>query len=105
MYFANYYASPFIFRTQNASALLILGADGSSALVTDNMLGIFADKAHVDERVAASWYNGTASAPERQSVLVKAGQQAMQRRAGARVGFDQMVPAELCLSVMGDRPG
>ena len=42
MYFANFYATPFIFRTQNASALLILGADGSSTLVTDNMLAAYA---------------------------------------------------------------
>src|ERR687896_453098 len=29
MYFANFYAPPFIFRTQNASALLILGIAGT----------------------------------------------------------------------------
>ena len=104
MYFANFYASPFSFRTQNASALLILGADGSSTLVTDNMLGIFADRAHVDERVVADWYVGRGSAPERQSVLVDAGWRATQERNGARIGFDQMVPAELCLRLAKTRP-
>ena len=101
MYFANFYASPFIFRTQNASALLILGADGTSTLVTDNMLGIFAEKAHVDERVTANWYSGNGSAPERQSVLVEAGRRAMHERDGARLAFDQLVPAELCGSLTG----
>jgi Xaa-Pro aminopeptidase len=105
MYFANFYASPFIFRTQNASALLILGADGSSTLLTDNMLGIYAARAHVDERVAADWYVGRGSAPERQSVLVDAGWRAMQERSGARIGFDQLVPAELCLRLAKTRPG
>ena len=105
MYFANFYATPFIFRTQNASALLILGADGSSTLVTDNMLGGFAGKAHVDERVKADWYTGAGSAPERQGVLVEAGFTAMESRAGSRIAFDQMVPAELCARLGPSRPG
>jgi len=104
MYFANFYATPFIFRTQNASALLILGADGSSTLVTDNMLTGFAGTAHVDERVRAEWYTGAGSAPERQSVLVETAWQAMESRAGVRAGFDQMVPAELCARLTRARP-
>ena len=105
MYFANFYAPLFIFRTQNASALLVLGADGTSTLVTDNMLRVYADKAHVDERITAEWYTGVAGAPERQSVLVKAGTTAMQARPGARVGFDQMVPSQLCLHLAEARRG
>jgi Xaa-Pro aminopeptidase len=105
MYFAGFYAHPFIFRTQNASALLVLGADGSSALVTDNMLRMYAEQAHVDERIAAEWYTGAASAPERQSVLVQAGLDAMRSRPGARFGVDQMVPAELCLHLARERTG
>jgi Xaa-Pro aminopeptidase len=105
MYFASFYASPFIFRTQNAAALLILGADGGSTLITDNMLKGFAEKAHVDERITADWYTGAASAPERQSVLVQAGMDAMQSRSGTRIGFDQMVPSALCLQLARSRSG
>jgi Xaa-Pro aminopeptidase len=105
MYFANFYATPFIFRTQNASALLVLGADSSSILITDNMLKTYAEKAHVDERIAADWYTGAASAPERQSVLFRAGQETMSGRPGARVGFDQRVPSALCLHLAESRPG
>lgn len=105
MYFANYYAPPFTFRTQNASALLVLGANGASALVTDNMLGAYRDKAHVGERIVAEWYNGVTSAPGRQGVLVKAGKDAMQARQGARIGFDQMVAPELCLHLAESRAG
>lgn len=105
MYFANFYASPFTFRTQNASALLVLGADGTSTLITDNMLNTFADKAHVDERVLTDWYTGVASAPERQGVLVKASKDAMQGRRGAHLGFDQTVPSELCLHLAESRRG
>ena len=105
MYFANFYATPFIFRTQNAGALLILGADGTSTLLTDNMLNVFAEKAHVDVRLVAEWYNGRTSAPERQGVLVKAGIDAMQSQDGASFGFDQMVPSELCLHLAATRRG
>ena len=105
MYFANFYASPFIFRTQNASALLVLGADGSSALITDNMLGAYAQQAHVDDRIVANWYTGKGSAPERQSVLVEAGFMAMEARGGVHIGFDQMVPSELGLSLAYTRGG
>jgi Xaa-Pro aminopeptidase len=105
MYFANYYATPFIFRTQNASALLILGADGSSSLVTDSMLGVYAERAHVDERIIAGWYNGRTSAPERQHVLVEAAIDAMQNRGGSSIGFDQMVPPALCLHLARTRQG
>ena len=104
MYFGNFYASPFIFRTQNASALLVLGADGSATLIADNMLGVFAEKAHVDERITAKWYSGTGSAAERQSVLVDAAWRAMQSRTGSRIAFDQMVPAELCLQLADTTP-
>lgn len=105
MYFANFYATPFIFRTQNASALLLLGADGTSALLTDNMLAVYAEKAHVDVRLVAEWYNGRTSAPERQGVLVNAGIDAMKLRAGTRFGFDQMVASALCLHLAATRPG
>lgn len=105
MYFANFYATPFIFRTQNASALLVLGPDGASTLITDNMLKTFADKAHVDDCIVVEWYNGVASAPERQTVLVNAGKDAMHGRQGAHLGFDQMVPSDLCLHLVQSRRG
>ena len=105
MYFANFYATPFLFRSHNASAVLILGADGSSAIVTDNMLRMFAEAAHVDERLGAEWYTGKASAPERQGVLARAALEAMQRRGGAHLGFDQMVPTQLALELAATREG
>ena len=95
MYFASFYADPFIFRTQNAAALLVLGADGSSALIVDNMLRAYAERAHVDSRVVTDWYTGKGSAPERQGVLVGAALGYMQQREGSAFGFDQMVPSVL----------
>ena len=40
VYLANYFQSPFIFRSTNGAALLVLGRDGSATLVCDNQLKI-----------------------------------------------------------------
>lgn len=69
MYFANYFASPFVFRSANSLALLLLGRDGRSILVADSMSRSFAERAHVDERVAPVWYDGRHSAPLRSTLL------------------------------------
>ncbi|MCX6381744.1 MAG: M24 family metallopeptidase, partial [Armatimonadetes bacterium] len=57
IYFANFAPSPFTYATQNASAVLLLGADGSSILVADNLQGEFAKKAHVDRVESFEWYS------------------------------------------------
>ena len=55
-YLAGYSPSPFVFRTVESAALLIL-QPGSSTLVADGMLGPFVDASFVDER--ASHRSGT----------------------------------------------
>ena len=65
IYFANYEQSPFVFRSNDAGALLVL-EPGKATLVADSMLGPFLAQAHVDEVVAPDWYNGKTSAPHRQ---------------------------------------
>jgi Xaa-Pro dipeptidase len=105
MYFASYAASPFIFRSHNASALLILGPDESALLVADNMLKMFVERAHLTDVVTPAWYSGQESAPERQGVLVGAAIDAMRARPGKHVGFDQAVPADVCLHLRESRPG
>jgi Xaa-Pro dipeptidase len=105
MYFANYSASPFTFRSQNASALLILGPDDQTVLLADNMLGTFAEKAHVSDVIAPRWYEGQGTAPDRQAVLVGAAIDAMRARRGSRIGFDEAVPAEVCLHLREARSG
>ena len=61
-YFAGYSPSPFVFRTVESAAILLL-QPGSSTLVADDMLGPFLEKSFVDERVAPVWYDGKHSAP------------------------------------------
>jgi Xaa-Pro dipeptidase len=95
VYFANYYPTPFSFRSQNARAILWLGADGSATLVADNMQAAFLEGAHVDERATRDWYTGKASAPERNGVLIDAAADSLQDRARGRLAIDHGVPEAL----------
>src|SRR5580692_11493836 len=63
-YFAGYSPSPFVFRTVESGALLLLGPDRAT-LVADSMLAPFVAGSFVDERVAPVWYDGQHSAPYR----------------------------------------
>ena len=61
---ANYVVSPFVFRSAEAAALLILQPDRAT-LVGDNGLQPFLEQAHVDRVEAPTWYDGNRSAPPR----------------------------------------
>ena len=105
IYFASYVPSPFVFRTVESGALLLL-EPGRATLVADEMLGPFLDEAFADERVAPVWYDGTHSAPYRRGQLVAIGARAAGegpgaaggRRAGGRPGGGGGGPPR-------DRPG
>ncbi|MGL5094794.1 MAG: M24 family metallopeptidase, partial [Planctomycetia bacterium] len=71
-YLCGYYPSPFVFRAVHSQAVLILGRDGSSTLVVDNMCKMFAEQAHVDRVETATWYQGKTSAGPRSEVLMAA---------------------------------
>ena len=70
IYLAAFVPSPFVFRTVESAALLILEPDRAT-LVADDMLGPFLDRAFVDEIVAPCWYDGNHSAPHRRTQLVE----------------------------------
>lgn len=95
VYFANFYPTPFSFRSQNARAVLWLGADGSSTLLADNLQESFLKDALVDERATADWYEGRSSASERASVLLDEAVERFRDRAGGRIAVDHAVPAAL----------
>lgn len=65
-YFANYVQSPFVFRSNDAGAVLAIHADGKATLIADSMSKGFCDAAHVDEVIAPVWYDGKHSAPHRE---------------------------------------
>ncbi|GAC1472243.1 MAG: hypothetical protein NVSMB9_19270 [Isosphaeraceae bacterium] len=105
IYFANYAPSPFVFRTCDASSVLILEPDRAT-LVADSMVKPYLDRAHVDEVVAPVWYDGKHSAPHRKELLVRTATEVLRKLPGARrFGIETGdVPAGVSEAVRGSRP-
>ena len=104
MYFAGYSASPFVFRTVESGALLLLEPDRAT-LVADSMLGPFVEKAFVDERVAPVWYDGQHSAPYRRGRLVESTLGRLATMPGRRVGVElAAVPSGVVEGLRSARP-
>jgi Xaa-Pro aminopeptidase len=105
IYFANYESWQYVFRANDAGALLVL-EPGKATLVADSMLRPFCDQAHVDEVVAPDWYTGKASAPHRQGLLVRTALGVLAGRPGRRVGVELgTVPGGVVEGLRGTRPG
>lgn len=106
MYFANFWESPFVFRSADAAGLLILGSDGSAILVVDNLIEVFAEKAHVTEVLAPAWYDGKHTAPHREARLVQQTLDRMKKCPGDKIGYEaSMTPAGLIGGLQASRPG
>lgn len=94
MYLANFAVSGFVFRSNDAAAVLILGKDGSSTLVTDSMVRSYAENAFVDQIVAPTWYDGNHSAPLRRNLLVQSTLEVLSQCPGKLFGLEpSYVPA------------
>jgi Xaa-Pro aminopeptidase len=103
-YFAAYDPSPFVFRTVESSAVLLLEPDRAT-LIGDDMLGPFLEKAHVDEVVAPVWYDGRHSAPHRRSHLAKSALDRLTKTPGHRIGAElASVPAGIVDGLRSGRP-
>jgi Xaa-Pro aminopeptidase len=93
IYFANYYQTPFLFRSVDAAAVLILEPDRAT-LIGDSMSQPYLDASHVDAVVAPVWYDGDVPAPERGSLLVRSAVSALRKIRPRRVGVElSRVPA------------
>jgi Xaa-Pro dipeptidase len=104
IYFANYAQSPFVFRSIDAGALLVLTPD-RAILVSDNLTEMFSKRATVDEVVAPVWYNGKKSAPHRQGLLVRSTLSVLAKVPGQRIGVEAAsVPSGLVEGLRGARP-
>ena len=93
-YFAGYSPSPFVFRTVESGALLLL-EPGRATLVADAMLGPFVEAALVDERVAAGVvrrpaFGPVSSGPARRVDARPAGEHA--RAAGSASSWRRCPP-------------
>ena len=85
IYFANYAPSPFVWRSVDATALLVLEPDRAT-VVADNLMKPFLDRAQVDEVVAPVWYEMNRSAPHRQGVLVRSALDRLAARSNRQIG-------------------
>jgi Xaa-Pro aminopeptidase len=100
---AGFWASPFSFRSAEASALLVMTPD-RAVLVTDSVLEPDYKRAHVDEVVAPVWYDGRKPAPHRRALVVTAALDVLGRYRAARVGLERSaVPAEMVRGVVSDQ--
>lgn len=105
IYLAAFAPSPFVFRTVESGALLVL-EPGRATLVADDMLGPFLDKAFVDEVVAPCWYDGNHSAPNRRRQLVESTLNRLARIPGKRIGVElSSVPAGVIEGLQSARIG
>ncbi|MDB5348834.1 MAG: Xaa-Pro aminopeptidase [Planctomycetota bacterium] len=104
IYFANYVPSPFVFRTTEAGAVLLL-EPGRATLVADDMLGPFLEGACVDEVFAPAWYDGRRAAPYRQGKLIESALARLASMPGRRVGVEYAgVPAGVIEGLRRARP-
>jgi Xaa-Pro aminopeptidase len=104
IYFANYVPSPFVFRTVESGALLILEPDHST-LVADDMLSPFLTAAFADECVAPVWYDGRHAAPYRRGQLVETALARLAPLPLRRIGAElACVPAGLIEGLRAARP-
>jgi Xaa-Pro aminopeptidase len=104
MYLANFWLSPFVFRSNDAGAVLLLGRDGTSTLLADNILEPFCAQAYVREVISPVWYRGVASAPHRPEFLVLNALDLLRRTGGKRLGMEpSSLPAGIVLGLVGSR--
>jgi Xaa-Pro aminopeptidase len=105
IYLADFAPSPFVFRTAEWGALLLL-EPGRATLIADDMLGPFAEAAHIDERVTPAWYDGDHAAPERRGLLVRSVLDRLARTPGGRVGVElAAVPSGVVEGLRSARSG
>jgi Xaa-Pro aminopeptidase len=104
-YLAAFAPSPFVFRTVESGAVLVL-EPARATLVADDMLGPFLDRAFVDEVVAPCWYDGNHSAPHRRRQLVQTTLDRLAGVPGKRIGVElSSVPAGVIEGLRSARPG
>jgi Xaa-Pro aminopeptidase len=104
-YFANFTPTPFVFRTVESGALLLM-EPARATLVADDMVGPFVEQATVDERVAPLWYDGQHTAPYRRGLLVDSTLLRLASLPGQRAGIElAAVPAGVVEGLRTARPG
>jgi Xaa-Pro aminopeptidase len=105
IYFAGFAPSPFVFRTVESGAMLLM-EPGRATLVADNLLAPALDRSFADEVVAPAWYEGRRSAPHRRGMLVETALGRLAAIPGRRFGVELAgVPAGVVEGLRRARAG
>ncbi|MSR58094.1 MAG: aminopeptidase P family protein [Planctomycetaceae bacterium] len=106
IYFADFCPSPFVFNSQNARGILLLGRSGEAVLIADNLLELYLKSAFVSERVMPVWYHCVESAGDRGSLLVATALARLASCAGRSFAYEpSCCPAGLLDGLRAIRPG
>jgi Xaa-Pro aminopeptidase len=105
-YFSAFAPSPFVFNTQGARGVLILGRDGSAILVADNVQESTARSAFVTERVLPVWYRCVEAAGSRLELLAKETLNRLTACRGQTIGYEAPTcPAAIVDALRATRTG
>src|SRR5262245_38080171 len=105
-YFANFTPSPFVFNSQGAVAALLMGRDGATILIADNVQEAFLEPAFAAEKIAPLWYRCVESAGHRTELLVGAVLERLQKCRGNSFAYEASAcPAGLIDGLRAARPG
>lgn len=106
IYFAAFRPSPFVFNSQNARGILLLGRGGESVLIADNVVEPYLKAAFVGERVMPVWYRCVESAGDRGALLVTTVLDRLAKCAGGTLAYEPAsCPAGLVDGLRPARPG
>lgn len=83
-------ASPFVFRSQGATAVLLVRRDGTATLVVDSLQDVFAERALAVDCVQPVWYRCVEAAGDRRDVTLGPVLERLRSRSGssARVAIE-----------------
>ena len=105
IYFANYAQSPFVSRSADAGAMLVL-EPGNSTLVGDNLVGPFLIGLMSTRSLLRPGTKGNGRPPNRRCHLVDATRDVLAGRLGRRIGVERAsVPLGLVEGLRAARPG
>src|SRR5262249_8357046 len=104
IYLAAFAPSPFVFRSVESGAVLILEPNRAT-LVADDMLSPFLDRSFVDEVYAPSWYDANHSPLHRRRLIVHSTLARLASMPGKRIGVElSSVPAGVIEGLRSARP-
>lgn len=102
IYLANFAISPFEFRANDATAVLVLTPDRAT-LIGDNVLGPYLEHSFVDQAIAPIWYEGQRTAGGRREGVAHAVAELIDQVKPDRIGVESAAVPLSCLGRSASR--